>query len=651
MKENPNIVVTNSLSGSGFLSGFIEASIEKPDDGLNGDCIVHYAGKHSKFEMTVKLVNGVREGKAVIVNDGMPCLRLEYKQGSLTGVVERMSESGSVELRGHLVSGVESGFFEEYDSRDQVVWRGYYKNGVRDSKSRLVRKGKDSVRSVEEGEFYELDENGVVSQLCLYENGLRSRVIASYVGDVMTELDENGKRVYEGGFKGDIENGFVRDGKGKEFVNGGKTVVYLGEWKNGKREGVGTEYKGMTAVYIGEWKNGKRDGKGKEMDENGRVVYEGEWREGKWNGRGEEWRNGGSRFGEWKNGVVGNGLVYEMDEKRVVKQVYWYENGEMKRVVLELELFHMILSRRIDYGVMKYLDPFSFFMFIISTGHAIGVFQLYGKHFYVDWFGSEYLGAMVDMDSKEMIAYANNERNIISFTKEVIDLNVNGRRWEGCVRDEKPFGYGVVYDDEGRKEYEGFMIDGMKTCCGTEYYSDIGRVEYEGGYYDNKRFGKGILYDRNGVVEYDDLWKDDEPYSSSSDGRTIDNHTESITIPDKSFNESKSFIPLFFLHSLKRIVIGDECFGSVRVFELNGLSELEIVVIGQRSFRISYKERTDDSCRIVNCPKLKSIQIDDLSFGDYHSFELSNLPSLQSIAIGDYCFRHAPSFSLIGLID
>ena len=341
MKENPNIVITNSLSGRGFLSGFIEASVEKPDDGVYGDCIVHYAGKYSKFEMSVKLVNGVREGEAVIVNDGVPYLRLEYKQGSLTGVVERMSESGSVELRGHLVNGVESGFFEEYDSRDQVVWRGYYKNGVRDSKSRLVRKGKDSVRSVEEGEFYKLDENGVVTQLCLYENGLRSRVIASYVGDVMTELDENGKRVYEGGFRGDVENGFVRERKGKEFVNGGKTVVYLGEWKNGKREGVGTEFKGMKTVYIGEWKNGKRDGKGKEMDENGRVVYEGEWREGKWNGRGEEWRNGGIRFGEWKDGVVENGLVYEMDENRRIKQACWYENGEMKRVVLELSLIHI----------------------------------------------------------------------------------------------------------------------------------------------------------------------------------------------------------------------------------------------------------------------------------------------------------------------
>ena len=101
---------------------------------------------------------------------------------------------------------------------------------------------------------------------------------------------------------------------------------------------------------------------------------------------------------------------------------------------------------------------------------------------------------------------------------------------------------------------------------------------------------------------------------------------------------------------LKRIVIGNKCFGKVRVFELDGLDELESVEIGQDTFRISDKERNDGSYRIVNCPKLKSIQIDE-SFRDYHSFELSNLPSLQSIDIDWYCFHYAPSFSLTGLID
>ena len=87
------------------------------------------------------------------------------------------------------------------------------------------------------------------------------------------------------------------------------------------------------------------------------------------------------------------------------------------------------------------------------------------------------------------------------------------------------------------------------------------------------------------------------------------------------------------------------------MFELDGLSELERVLIGYHSFRISSSERTDGSYRIVNCPKLKSIQIGKESFSDYHSFELNNLPSLQTIDISGWCFRYAPSFSLTGLID
>ena len=89
----------------------------------------------------------------------------------------------------------------------------------------------------------------------------------------------------------------------------------------------------------------------------------------------------------------------------------------------------------------------------------------------------------------------------------------------------------------------------------------------------------------------------------------------------------------------------------VRLFELDGLSELESFEIGERSFRITDFRRSDGSCRIVNCPKLKTIQIGNQSFGDYHSFELKNLPSLQSIDVGSSVFSWTPIFSLTGLID
>ena len=122
-----------------------------------------------------------------------------------------------------------------------------------------------------------------------------------------------------------------------------------------------------------------------------------------------------------------------------------------------------------------------------------------------------------------------------------------------------------------------------------------------------------------------------------------------IIIPNGYFNGDN--IASFNISNngvIQQIVIGDKCLGKVRVFELDGLCELESVVIGKESFRIGSSERNDGSYRIANCPELKSIQIDTNSFWDYHSFELNNLPSLQSIMIGDNCFNWVPSFALTG---
>ena len=277
-----NIILVNDTSNGGFLSGFMESSVEKPADGLNGDCVVHYSGQYSKCEMVVSLVNGVREGEAIILNDGIPFLNLEYKKGLLTGAVERMNDHGSVDLRGHLLNGVENGLFLEYDENEKVVWIGYYQNGQRhlEVRNRIVKQ--DHSQEDGSGEFYELDENGKVTQLCLYVKGLRHRVIACFNGDVMTEFDENAKRTYEGGFRGSVEDGFVREGTGKEFVNDSRIAVYSGDWKNGKRDGMGTEYKGYKPLYRGGWKDGKRNGEGKEMDEKGRVVRSGKWVDGEY---------------------------------------------------------------------------------------------------------------------------------------------------------------------------------------------------------------------------------------------------------------------------------------------------------------------------------------------------------------------------------
>ena len=115
-----------------------------------------------------------------------------------------------------------------------------------------------------------------------------------------------------------------------------------------------------------------------------------------------------------------------------------------------------------------------------------------------------------------------------------------------------------------------------------------------------------------------------------------------------NFNDSLS---LSGYSKLKRIVIGDDCFGKVRLFELDGLNELESVEIGEGSFRISDGERSDGSFRIMNCPKLKSITVGRDTFDDYCTLELKSLPSLQSIDVEYGSFYRIRSFSLTGLLD
>ena len=76
---------------TGFLSGFVETGMEKPADGLSGDCIVHYSKYFGSYDMKVKLVNGKREGEAIMLRNDVPFIRLVYSDGVLNGPVERMN--------------------------------------------------------------------------------------------------------------------------------------------------------------------------------------------------------------------------------------------------------------------------------------------------------------------------------------------------------------------------------------------------------------------------------------------------------------------------------------------------------------------------------------------------------------------------------
>ena len=111
------------------------------------------------------------------------------------------------------------------------------------------------------------------------------------------------------------------------------------------------------------------------------------------------------------------------------------------------------------------------------------------------------------------------------------------------------------------------------------------------------------------------------------------------------------------LISLESIEISNNCFGSVKIFKIDGLNRLKSIIIGKNSFtRKKNGEGNDESksFHILNCESLESIQIGQRSFSDYAGeFELKNLPQLRSIQIGTIgswsCNFYYSSFVIRGI--
>ena len=113
---------------------------------------------------------------------------------------------------------------------------------------------------------------------------------------------------------------------------------------------------------------------------------------------------------------------------------------------------------------------------------------------------------------------------------------------------------------------------------------------------------------------------------------------ESLIIADDFNPDISSLILNNSLISLKQIDIGNDCFKNVNQFVIDGLNELESLIIGEGSFTLDDENSRGSSCLIMNCDQLSDINIGYRSFYWYESFELKNLPSLLSIQLDKSVF-------------
>ena len=327
-----------------YLWDFEEANVEKPADGLNGECIIHYMGNFDGYTMKVKLVNGKREGEAVIYNDnGNPHIKLYYEDGKLNGTVEVMNDKEIIEVRGHLENGMEKGLFREY-ANSLLTWVGYYRDGYRYSSLRksAYLKGFYEEYSVKSGKLLSIAE---------YDDAL---------------TDKSGYCI--------------------ECEDGG-----LKEWiiKDGVKEPVIREYDDTIEIWNIEEDKRKRDMPG-ERDENSpkRLCLN-------------------PAFSKSRGSLI----LYDIYDE-------------------------------FEYGTLRMKDM----CYVIKRS------------------GFENRIMEANLKTHSFRVCENNVWKENNAEEGCIDLDVNGKRWEGGVKDGKPFGWGVLYDGEGKKEYEGFMMNNVKQC-------------------------------------------------------------------------------------------------------------------------------------------------------------------------------------------
>ena len=120
---------------------------------------------------------------------------------------------------------------------------------------------------------------------------------------------------------------------------------------------------------------------------------------------------------------------------------------------------------------------------------------------------------------------------------------------------------------------------------------------------------------------------------------SINSTVTSIIIPDWTcYDIDYTIFDFSRFSNVESIEIGDNCFGSVQTFKIDGLNRLKTIKIGKNSFtQKKYLIGCDESksFHLLNCESLESIQIGKYSFSDFGGeFELKNLPQLQSIQIG-----------------
>ena len=267
-----------------------------------------------------------------------------------------------------------------------------------------------------------------------------------------------------------------------------------------------------------------------------------------------------------------------------------------------------------------------------------------------DWINVQMSGERViavDIQSRQLLRLSEMDLSEVK-QNEVLDLNDEGERWEGDVLNNHPFGWGVLYDTDNRRVYEGFRVGNANVCYGRSYYPDIQKVEYEGEILNGRRWGRGIQYDRSGFVMYDGEWMNDERVEKrvevSDENQLLHNYIEELTLLPGCETYSNT-LQFSLLPRLRVLQVSEMSIDSVNRIELIGMHALERAAF---ACKYPFHHEHGQSFQVKNCERLKELVVEGGAFRDFCECVIENVPSLEVLSIGKSfsyrpvgCFREA----------
>lgn len=177
-------------------------------------------------------------------------------------------DDGYLFFSGYLKNNYREGRGKEYDRNGNLISDGFYSKGKKLNIKPSKEMGKGYWEEYDENDklirICQIDNNGIYNGICylykdekirrisIWKDGKEVTLLKQFSDDIMTEY-KNGHVVYEGGFLDSVIYNYPRNGVGEELDEDGKTRIFKGNYKNGKRHGRGSIYKNGMVCNETDW--------------------------------------------------------------------------------------------------------------------------------------------------------------------------------------------------------------------------------------------------------------------------------------------------------------------------------------------------------------------------------------------------------------